>query len=97
MTQEGIEQVIKGQSNLWVASEEAPKGKKEKEKEKEKEKDKGKKKETELEKDKEEAKEKDKGKETIGEKRPSTRDTGSLPRKKRKSEKRRVEQKEIVQ
>ena len=68
MTQEDIEQVIKDQPDLWVASEEAPKGKKEKEKEKEKEKDKGKEKETKPEKDKEEAKEKDKGKATIGEK-----------------------------
>ena len=81
MTQEDIEQVIKDQSQLWVASKENPKEKKEKEK------DKGKEKENESVKDKEEAKEKDKGKATISEKRPSTTDTGNSLRKKRKSSK----------
>ena len=76
MTQEDIEQVIKNQLEIWVENPE---------KEKEKEKGKGKEKETELEKDKEEVKEKDKGKATIGEKQPSTTDTGSSLRKKRKS------------
>ena len=81
MMQEDIEQVIKDQPEIWVKKAEKEKGKG---KEKEKEKGKGKEKETEPEKDKEEVKEKDKGKESIGEKQPSTTDTGSLPRKKRK-------------
>ena len=75
--------------------EENPKKKKENEKEKVKEKEKGKGKEKEKEQEKEptkdqekdKAKEQDKGKATLGEKRPSTTDTGSSPRKKRKSSK----------
>ena len=80
MTQENIEQVIKDQPELGVASEENPKEKKEKEK------DKGKEKENEPVKDKEEAKEKDKGKETIGEKRPSITDTGNSLRRREKAQ-----------
>ena len=97
MTQEDIEQVLKDQPKIWVKKTEKEKGKgKEKEKpdkekgkgkEKEKEESKGKEKETEPEKDKEEVKENDKGKPRIGEKRPSTTDIGSSPRKKRKSSK----------
>ena len=79
MTQEDIEQVIKDQLELWVASKDNPK------EQKEKEKDKGKEKQNEPEKDKEESKEKDKGKATISEKRPSTMDIGNSLRKKRRS------------
>ena len=92
MTQEDIEQVIKDQPEIWV---EKPKKEKEKEKEKgkgkekEKDKDKGKGQEQKiaLEKDKEEVKEEDKRKATTGEKWQSTTDTGSSPRKKRRSSK----------
>ena len=99
MTQEDIEQVIKDQLEIWVKKPEkekekekrkgkekeiAPEKGKGKEKDKEKEDNKGKDKESVPEKDKGE---KEKSKASIGEKRPSTTDTGSSPRKKRKSSK----------
>ena len=60
MTQEDIEQVIKDQPKIWVATEENPKEKEEKEKEQEKEPTKDQ--------EKNKAKEKDKGKATLNEK-----------------------------
>ena len=97
MTQEDIEQVIKDQPEIWVEKTEkekekgkgkeketTPEKREGKEKEKEKEDDKGKDKERVLEKYKGEI---NKSKASIGEKRPSTTDTGSSPRKKRKSSK----------
>ena len=89
MTQEDIEQVIKDQPEIWVVSEENPQEKKKKEKEKGKGKEKEKEQDKELAKDQEKDKEKeqDKGMVALGEKRPSTTNTSSSPRKKRKSSK----------
>ena len=97
MTQENIEQVIKDKPKIWVEKPEkekekgkgkeketAPKKGKGKEKEKEKQDEKGTDKERVPEKDKGET---DKRKASIGEKFPSTTDTGSSPRKKRKGSK----------
>ena len=99
MTWEDIEQVIKDQLEIWVENPEKQKEKdkgkgkeretvlekrKDPEKEKEKKESKGKEENTTMEKHKEEA---ERRKASIGEKWPSTTDTGSSPRKKRKSSK----------